>query len=150
MQTITQNREVKAMLFKNWSDEDFSYPFDKCLYEFKAGTSTMLPSHLAEHFAKHLVDREMNKMGLVTDAPQRNELLSRCFTEGEVFNNEEQFTIAKLNSDKGTSEIKEFTAEIKEEEVKEKPVKKGFFCEECGSKGFFHKKSCSKYVSYHK
>lgn len=51
----------KAVLFTNYSDEDFSHTWDMVKYEFPAKQSTMLFGGLALHFAKHLAVRELNK-----------------------------------------------------------------------------------------
>lgn len=51
----------KAVLFTNYSDEDFSHTWDRVRYDFPAGESKMLEGSLAAHFAKHLAVRELNK-----------------------------------------------------------------------------------------
>lgn len=55
------------------------WTWDSIPYSFPAGQSTYLQDYLAEHFATHLVDRELNKLKLPTDAPKRAELLAKCF-----------------------------------------------------------------------
>lgn len=52
----------KAVLFTNYSDEDFSHEWDKVRYDFPAKQSIMLVEGLAQHFAKHLAVRELNKI----------------------------------------------------------------------------------------
>jgi len=72
---------AKAMLFTNWTDEDFTYTWDGVEYDFKAGQSIYLQDYLAMHFANHLIDRELNKQKLVTSHQTRNELIRKCFGE---------------------------------------------------------------------
>ena len=50
----------QEVIFTNWTDRDFEHTWNKRLYRFKANKSYYLPFYLAEHFAKHLVDRELN------------------------------------------------------------------------------------------
>ena len=51
------------MIFTNFSDEEFSGKWNKRPYKaIRPGGSVYLPFYLAENFAKHLVDRELNKM----------------------------------------------------------------------------------------
>lgn len=74
-----------AKKFKNFSDEDFTWKFDGVPFEFKAGQEIFLEDYKADHFAKHLVDREINKLGKRTDyAPLRTELTAKCFPSDEV------------------------------------------------------------------
>lgn len=74
-----------AKKFKNWTDEDFAWKHDGVLFEFKAGQEIFLEDYKADHFAKHLVDREINKLGKRTDyIPLREELTSKCFPTDEV------------------------------------------------------------------
>ena len=59
MEQIT-NRE-QEIVFTNYSDEEFEGRWNKKVYRLKANKSYYLPFYLAEHFAKHLVNRELNK-----------------------------------------------------------------------------------------
>ena len=56
---ISRDQEI---IFRNWTDEDFTGKWDKKLYPLKAKKSYYLPFYLAEHIAKHLADREYNKV----------------------------------------------------------------------------------------
>ena len=47
--------------FKNFSNEDYIGMWDGVERLIKAGDSINLPGFLADHYAKHLVDREMMK-----------------------------------------------------------------------------------------
>jgi len=75
--------EVKK--FKNYSEDDFIYSFDGVPHTFKKGMEIFLEDYKAEHFAKHLVDREMNRMNVLTNNMSvRAELLTKCFPTDEV------------------------------------------------------------------
>jgi len=49
--------------FVNYTKEDFSHKWDGKVFKFKAGREIYLEDYLAEHFAKHLAEREMLKDG---------------------------------------------------------------------------------------
>ena len=57
----------KAILFTNYSAEDFTHQWNSVDYDFPAGQSMYLEGPLALHFAKHLAVRELNKKNLPTD-----------------------------------------------------------------------------------
>ena len=76
---------AQALRFKNFTDEDFTWSFDSVPHTFKAGETMFLESFKAAHFAKHLVDRELNRMGLSTShILKRNELTALCYPSDEV------------------------------------------------------------------
>lgn len=56
---IARDQEI---IFTNWTDEMFVGQWNKREYKIEAGKSYYLPFYLAEHFAKHLVDRELYKI----------------------------------------------------------------------------------------
>lgn len=70
------------VLFTNWTEEDFEITYDSVPYVFKAGESTYLEIGIAKLFAKHLVDRELNKQNLSTANPIREEMEQKCITIG--------------------------------------------------------------------
>lgn len=79
------NPESKAVQFRNFSDEAFSWQFDKVTYTFPANQTIYLEDYKAFHFAKHLVDRELQKQGIRTDdINARKTMLNKCFTGDEV------------------------------------------------------------------
>ena len=53
---------TEAVLFKNFSDEDFVGRWDSVNYSFPAGREIYVEAYKAIHFAKHLVDREIQKL----------------------------------------------------------------------------------------
>lgn len=73
---------MKALNFYNFSSEDFTYTFDSVPYTFKAKQSMYMEDYKAYHFSKHLVDRELNKLGIPTNmTAKREELGKLCFPE---------------------------------------------------------------------
>lgn len=76
--------------FKNFSNEDFTWKYDGVAYTFPAGQETYLEDFKADHFANHLVDREIHKENKVqgrtgnkevstASKPDRARLLALCF-----------------------------------------------------------------------
>lgn len=103
---------MNAKKFKNWSDEAFAWKYDGIEYNFPAGVEMFLESPKADHFAKHLVDRELNKIGKPTNSPLREELTAKCFPTDEVISPEQALQIneevkAKAKKGKPTKAKKE-------------------------------------------
>lgn len=105
----------QAIQFKNFTDRDFTWSFDSIPYVFKAGQTIYLEEFKAKHFAKHLVDRELNLVGIPTNnKSERDKLEKLCFPSDEVVTPLEALNIneAEKKSTKKTSkkvEEKEFT-----------------------------------------
>lgn len=53
---------MEAVKWTNFSNEDFAWKFNGVEHSFPAGMEIFLEKEKADHFTKHLVDREMNKM----------------------------------------------------------------------------------------
>ena len=107
--------KMKAVRFKNFTDEDFVWKFDGVPFEFKAGQEIFLEDYKAEHFAKHLVDREINKTGKRTDyLPLREELMAKCFPSDEVVT-----PLEALNLNEKAKVVKKKKVEPEFEELKE-------------------------------
>lgn len=69
-----------AILFTNFTSEDFTPTWNKAPYHIPAGQSIMLELGIAETFAKHLIDRELNRAKKSTgDAQERKKLWDRIF-----------------------------------------------------------------------
>jgi len=80
-----KKQQEKAIQFINFTNDDFTWKFDGIDYTVKAKQSTYFRKYQAEMFAKHLVDREMNKKKKATNLePLRGELLKKCFGEDEI------------------------------------------------------------------
>lgn len=77
----------KVVLFKNWTNEDFKWKWDSLEYEFKSQSITPLPEYLFNHFAKHLSNRELNKLNrpIYLEDPILLEMIEKCrYEEKEV------------------------------------------------------------------
>lgn len=79
-----------AVLFTNWTQEDFTCKWGGNPFLFKARTSEWISvgtyEHnlgLAKHFAKHLTDRELNNQNVPTDHFTREEYEKNCFIDLE-------------------------------------------------------------------
>ena len=107
-------------LFKNFSNELFTWKYDGIEYEFEAGDVKPMERGEALHFAKHLVDREMMRDKLTTNHHSRTEYEAKATQEVSVHTEPEE-----------AEESKEVTNEIR-------------FCESCESKGGRHFKGCTK------
>lgn len=102
---------MTARKFKNFTNTEFTWSFDSIPYTFKAGQEIYLEDYKAEHFAKHLVDRELNEMNKPTDnRVLRKELTDKCFPSDEVVT-----PVEALDLNKGK------TAETPKVEVEEFP-----------------------------
>jgi hypothetical protein len=76
--------QVKAVRFTNWTDETFSHKWNSVEYTFKPGESTQLQDYLANHFANHLAQREINKLNLLMSDRRFKEFYDRCFSEEPI------------------------------------------------------------------
>lgn len=114
---------AKAISFYNWTDEDFTYTWDKVEYEFPAKTSMYLEAGLAQHFAKHLTDREMLKckddkgVELPTNHFSRNEFIAKCFPDIKAVE-AKNATELQVKMDNMTPEVVEKPVKKKKEEEK--------------------------------
>lgn len=110
-----------AKRFTNFSNEDFIGIWNKEQFPFKAGETMLLQGYLADHFAKHLVDRELGKLGIPVDRKdERERLLKLAMGEVEIeATSPEKLEAAMLNDE--AEEIKE---EKPKKEKKEKKIKK--------------------------
>ena len=78
----------KSVLFRNWSNEDFTWTWDGTPFSFPAGREMYLQDYLADHFAKHLTDREMLKDGIELNyrtRPERLTYIEKCFVKDSAF-----------------------------------------------------------------
>jgi len=95
--------------FKNWSKEDFTWTWDKQPTTVKAGEIKPMEDYLAEHFAKHLTDRELQREKKNLIHTDREEYLSRCFADVDV---KETITEKKVEK-KVKKEVEVPTGEMK-------------------------------------
>lgn len=106
----------KAVKFTNFSDETFVGVWNREPREYKPGKGEILPFYMADHFSKHLIDREITKLGKNTNNPDlRAEMLDKCIGN-EVIDatSETDLEIKILN--KKVKEKKEDKKEEKKEE----------------------------------
>lgn len=100
--------EIKSVVFKNFTDEEFVCSWDGVPYRFPAGKEMYVEDWKAEHFAKHLVNRVMHKANMITtNMVERNVLLAQALPNEVTITPEEALD---LNA---REEIAEKTAEIK-------------------------------------
>lgn len=110
--------EVKSVVFKNFTDEEFVCSWDSVPYRFPAGKEMYVEDWKADHFAKHLVDRVMNKKGMLTnDRLKREEFLAQALPGGVSISADEALD---LNA---REEVSEKTEEIKKEAKAKKASK---------------------------
>lgn len=130
------SQNAQNVVFVNWSNEEFTHSWANEPFTFYPGKKTILPKYLADHFAKHLTDREMHKAvddkgrAMHTDSPDRAKFLARCFAES---------SLTASTPIKAQIEALNAQAEIEHEK---KEVRS--FCDSCDSKGVKHKKDCPK------
>lgn len=118
---------MKSVIFTNWTSEDFTWTWNSVPYTFPAGKTIYLEDYLADHFAKHLVDRELFRQAKQTTDHSRASLIAKCI--------------------KGNDEAEEQVPEKVAMEVLNKNAKTApRFCENCDSKGNRHKKGCPSSV----
>ncbi len=70
---------MESKLFINWSPEEFIGMWDSVPYKFAPGQTVYLEDWKANHFAKHLTDRELNRASLSTADQKRSEFYAKCF-----------------------------------------------------------------------
>lgn len=116
--------EVKSVVFKNFTNEEFVCSWDGVPYRFAAGKEMYVEDWKAEHFAKHLIDRVMNKYGMITtNRLERDPLLAQALPGGIALDADEAFDL------KAREEVAEKTAEIKAKKSSKKVVEEEEFPE---------------------
>ena len=108
--------------FSNWTAEDFTYTWAKEAYTFKANSITALPAYLANHFANHLADRELNKENIPTDNPKKQVYVDKCFG-GTLSSNAsmEKAMVDAMNKPEAKEEVEKVEKVEKVEEAKKSP-----------------------------
>jgi hypothetical protein len=105
---------MEAKSFKNWTVEDFTWKFDGIPYTFKAGQEMFLEDFKAEHFAKHLTDRELTKGGFHTNNEEkRHELTAKCFPTSEIVTPVEALNINETKKVKKAKKVEEEFEDLK-------------------------------------
>lgn len=83
---------MSTALFTNFSSEEFIGHWDGKPRKFAPGESLYMPDYLAQHFAKHLTNRELMKIGkerstspkFPDQVPEYMELFNKAYTPDEV------------------------------------------------------------------
>lgn len=113
--------EVKSVVFKNFTDEEFVCSWDSVPYRFPAGKEMYVEDWKAAHFAKHLVDRVLNKQGLITsNKVVREPLLAQALPEGLSLSKDEAFDLH------AREEVEEKAQEVKKKTSKKVVVEEEF------------------------
>lgn len=108
---------MQSKVFVNFSEEAFVGVYGGVEYPFQSGESMMLQDYLADHFAKHLVDRELQKQGKLVNDSSRPELLKKCFGER---------TLSEVSEEKLEAELLNEKVEIKKKAGRPKKVEEEF------------------------
>lgn len=96
---------MSAIKFKNFTEESFSWKWNGNEFTFPAGMEIFMEENEARHFAKHLVDRELNKKNVPTNnLSARNLLEVQCFPSNEVVT-----PLVALNINETAKKIKKVT-----------------------------------------
>lgn len=117
---------MTAKKFHNFSNEDFTWKYDGIPYTFPAGQDTYLEDAKADHFAKHLVDREMNRPEVYEGFPkgiptnnlkERAKFEAKCFPSGDEVSSAEALNLNEVAKEKKgrTKKVEEF-ADLKDKE----------------------------------
>lgn len=125
--------DATAVLFKNFSDEDFAGKWDGISYPFKAGQEVYLEAFKAKHFCKHLVDREIQKLTKLdatgkkvyrtVNDPMRRELEAKALPY-EAMETEPEEEESKVSTEIDPSQsVMNKNKQLEKEEKVEKPVK---------------------------
>jgi hypothetical protein len=72
---------MRPVQFTNFTQEDFIAKFNGQAWTFPAGKSIMLESEKACHFAKHLVDRELHKIGKQVSDMLQHEIIKKISSD---------------------------------------------------------------------
>lgn len=113
--------EVKSVVFKNFSNEEFVCSWDGVPYRFPAGKEMYVEDWKANHFAKHLVNKVIYTMKsgkelILTDQVLRDKLLAQALPGETTVTHDEALDINVR------AEVAEKEAEIKEKKAESTKV----------------------------
>lgn len=72
---------MRPVNFNNFTSEDFSHLLGGERWDFPKGKTMILEAEKACHFAKHLVDRELMKIGKQVSDPQKHVLIKKISSD---------------------------------------------------------------------
>ena len=99
---------MEAKKFKNFSAEDFGWKFNGVPFTFKAGQEVYLEAEKADHFARHLINRELDKKGMKTDNKlARADMEKLCFP-GDALPVEEALDLEEKKKELDRVAVKSF------------------------------------------
>lgn len=78
LEKLLNAKMQNAVMFVNFSDEDFTCSWDGMFETFKAGEPMYIPYFKFIRYQKHLVDREMNKAKIQTNNHLRKDYEAKC------------------------------------------------------------------------
>lgn len=136
---------MKSALFTNWTTEEFSCAWDGKIRKYNPNESEYLPDSLAQHYAKHLTNRELlrkdsNGNYIYKDGekatspkfPEQNpiymQLFNKAYTPGEQEiqgtdrRGELDATIESLNKNKAKDKSEELQTPIDDDDFIDVPV----------------------------
>lgn len=98
----------KAIMFLNFTDEQFSHTWDSVPYNFPPGQKFMMEDWKARHFAKHLANFVLNKQGKSVADPSHKDLMKKAMPdeEGIVASSESELTTKLLNHEQSDVQVK--------------------------------------------
>lgn len=121
---------MKILYFKNFSNETFTYSWNSEPRTFAPGEGEYMEEPVANHFAKHLVDREMQRDNKyqVTD-PIRDEFIKKALIEPEIPQNLSHLAKENIALNMNMGEVSEEKPEKKRGRPakQEKPVEETEF-----------------------
>lgn len=117
------HNNMNAKYFKNSSQEQFIGVWNKKKTIIEPGEKVLLEGYLADHFAKHFVDRELTKNASKTNAiNDRKKILAECLQDAGInYRDEDDFKIkiGKIDGEKD-NEISKLKKELKNVKSKSK------------------------------
>lgn len=100
---MAKTQAIQAVIFKNFDDKEFVCSWDSVEYRFSAGQERYVEPYLADHFAKHLIDRVMHRLGQITsNKHERDNYMKLAIPKLQSISQEEAFD---LNARENPGEI---------------------------------------------
>ena len=114
-----ENKKVSvAILFTNYTERDFSWSWDGVRYDFPAKADRMMEDYLANHFAKHLAIRELNRKGLPASKGNIELYKKKALASDVTVEAPDATSLRSEVLDYGSKSRKELAEEAKEKGIK--------------------------------